>query len=73
MNPNQDTQIDRSSSEYAEGRIAFAKWVSREACPYEHGQARMDWFSGWLDKWSEAKHGKLFKQYGVDDGINRCR
>lgn len=57
------TSIDRTSDAYLEGRQAYLSKLTMDDCPHPRDQARIDWCSGWLDQWSELKHGKLFRKY----------
>ena len=73
MKSRKELAADRTSVAYEEGVRAYLHGIGREACPWTTGQPRMDWYSGWLDAWSDARHGKLFRKYGVEDGIDSSR
>lgn len=74
MKPGESRSADRSSDAYDEGRRSCANGLLMDDCPYPCDQARMDWFSGWLDQWSDVKHGELFRKYGVDgNAVNSGR
>lgn len=56
--------ITRGGKEYCEGRAAFVEGESE--CPYVSGPARMNWWSGYLDRRTVARLGVEFDNWNGD-------
>lgn len=67
-----------NSRQYKAGQQAHADGLTTDACPYppagkrrslkpDNGNKRYQWMCGWLDAWTESRHGETFRRHGVHD------
>lgn len=53
------------SAPYEQGYRAYLDGQPDTSCPFKGGDARGQWFAGWLDARTKAKFGGLFERWGV--------